>query len=178
MRRLQARGATHKQHLGLLRALVISVQGRDLALLATDPEVESISPDHPVFATGEKSNGFTGGPDYGWMLVSRISDPQRSLHYDGSGIGVALIAVAPLIYPTSKVLTRAMASSTPRASCLASKTRKTSMATAPLSLAFWQAMGSSLKAAIRLTRFAGWLRASTWSAFRCWIKTGAEATVW
>lgn len=38
LRRVQARGARHKRCLDLIGASVMSVRGRDLALLATDPE--------------------------------------------------------------------------------------------------------------------------------------------
>ena len=89
VRRLEWRGARHKQQLASIRSAVFSAKARDLALLAADPDVEFIAPDRVVQATGNTS--FTGGADYGWMTVTGLSTPTATLPYDGTGVAVAVL---------------------------------------------------------------------------------------
>ena len=81
------RGALHKRSLSLVGAHVYTVNSRDLALLAGDPEVEYIGPDHEIRATAT----LPSTPDYGWMTVLGVTSPTATLPWDGTGIGVAVI---------------------------------------------------------------------------------------
>jgi serine protease AprX len=99
LKRFLDRGAQHKRDLGLIRASVLTVKTKDLDLLAADPEVEMISPDYRLSATG-----FTGGPDYGWMTALGVSSQGLGMsalgssmfggpgnNNNGNNIGVAII---------------------------------------------------------------------------------------
>ena len=75
-------GALHKRSLGLIGAEVFTAKQEDLALLAADPEVEYIGPDHPVHATAT----LPSTPDYGWMTALGVSSITATLPYDGTGV--------------------------------------------------------------------------------------------
>ena len=80
-RRFAAHGALRRSSLKLVGAEVYTVNTRDLALLATDPQVEHFSIDHPLHATAATLDAT---PDYGWMTVSSLL-PEQS-HSPGTAL--------------------------------------------------------------------------------------------
>src|SRR5579871_1385539 len=84
--RVVARGGEFKRGLEIIHAAHYSVAAKQLEALSRDPDVEFVSPDHPVFSTAV----YTGKPDYGWRTVG--ADLATSVFgADGSGIGIAMI---------------------------------------------------------------------------------------
>ncbi|MGD1098515.1 MAG: hypothetical protein ABSB35_41865 [Bryobacteraceae bacterium] len=79
-RRFVERGAIHKRSLELVNAHVYTVKSRDLNLLASDPEVEYLGPDHPLQATGNAPT--LTQPDYGWMTALGVTSPTATLKWD------------------------------------------------------------------------------------------------
>ena len=83
--RMLYRGAHLKRNLEIIQAAHYSLSAKQLAAISEDPDVEFISPDHPVSATA-----YTGSPDYGWRTIG--ADMATSVfNVDGRGIGVAVI---------------------------------------------------------------------------------------
>ncbi len=90
--RITARGGEFKQNLDIIGAAHYSIPAGELEALSDDPDVESISPDHPVFATWKPVYPliYTGKPDYGWKTAG--ADLAKSVFgVDGTGIGIAMI---------------------------------------------------------------------------------------
>jgi serine protease AprX len=90
--RIMARGGEFKQSLDIIRAAHYSIPAGQLEALSNDPDVESISPDHLVFATWKPvfSVMYTGSPDFGYKTVG--ADLAKSVFgMDGTGVGIAMI---------------------------------------------------------------------------------------
>ena len=90
--RITARGGELKQSLDIIRAAHYSVPAGELEALSNDPDVESISPDHQVFATWKPVFPvmYTGKPDYGYKTVG--ADLAKAVFgVDGTGVGIAMI---------------------------------------------------------------------------------------
>ncbi len=86
--RVAANGGRLTHELNLIRGAHYSLPVSRLGELANDPEVEHISLDHALHATGAT---LPSTPDYGWMTVLGVSSPIATLPWDGTGIGVAVI---------------------------------------------------------------------------------------
>src|ERR1700686_4052442 len=87
-RKLLERGGQLKHNLDIVRAAHYSISAEQLDDLSNDPDIEFISPDRAVTATGNSL--YTGAPDYGWRTVG--ADVATNVFgLDGSGIGIALI---------------------------------------------------------------------------------------
>jgi serine protease AprX len=87
--RVLSRGGELRRELSVIHAAHYSIPARELDALASDPDVEYISPDRAVTATTDKKV-YIGNPDYGWRTVG--ADLASSVFgLDGSGIGIALI---------------------------------------------------------------------------------------
>src|SRR5579871_56411 len=87
--RVAARGGELKHNLDIVRAAHYSVRAETLDTLANDPDVEFISPDHPLYAASPVAP-YTGSPDYGWKTVG--ADLASSVFgVDGTGIGIAMV---------------------------------------------------------------------------------------
>src|SRR5450755_4181637 len=69
--RITARGGELKQNLDIIRAAHYSVAARELDAISEDPDIESITQDHAIFATWKPvySQIYTGKPDYGWKTA-------------------------------------------------------------------------------------------------------------
>src|SRR5579871_903266 len=88
--RFATRGAIHQRNLNLVNAHVYTIAASDLALLANDPDVDYIGPDHAIQgAAGARV--LPTQPDYGWMTVLGVTSPTSKLAQDGTGVGVAVI---------------------------------------------------------------------------------------
>ena len=90
--RIMARGGEFKQSLDIIRAAHYSIPGGQLEALSNDPDVESISPDHPVYATWKPVSSviYTGNPDFGYKTVG--ADLAKTVFgVDGTGVGIAMI---------------------------------------------------------------------------------------
>ena len=90
--RIIARGGEFKQSLEIIRAAHYSIPAGQLEALSNDPDVESISPDHQVFATWKPvfTVMYTGSPDYGYKTIG--ADLAESVFgVDGTGVGIAMI---------------------------------------------------------------------------------------
>jgi serine protease AprX len=90
--RVTQRGGELKQSLDIIRAAHYSVPAGQLEALSNDPDVESISPDHQVFATWKPvfSVMYTGKPDFGYKTIG--ADLAKSVFgMDGTGVGIAMI---------------------------------------------------------------------------------------
>ncbi|HTS50010.1 MAG TPA: S8 family serine peptidase, partial [Bryobacteraceae bacterium] len=85
-KRFVARGAQHQGFFSSIRSSVFAVSAKDLDLLASDPDVETMTLDHPLRATA-----YDGAPDYGWMTALNLPASVGTLALDGSGVGVAVI---------------------------------------------------------------------------------------
>jgi len=104
--RLAAAGHKHKRDLGIVHGALYSVSGSELQTLAADPDVEFVSPDHPVFSTDDggggtgivgttgwgayNPNAYKGKPDFGWRTAG-ADMASNVFGLNGSGIGIAVI---------------------------------------------------------------------------------------
>ncbi len=89
-RRLKAardRGIRHKGNLDIITSAAYNVAARDLAVLASDPDVLQIVPDRPVSASASSSGDYPPQK----LRVATGQDGTNVGAYAGTGIGVAVI---------------------------------------------------------------------------------------
>src|SRR5947207_2615779 len=58
-RKIHARGGQWKQNLDVIRAAHYSISAKELESLSQDPDVEFVSPDHPVYGTDSNVAPYT-----------------------------------------------------------------------------------------------------------------------